>query len=279
MKLYVIGNPIKHSMSPQIHNMWLKFHKINAHYDVLEIKESNLPELVEKMRKDELIGFNITLPYKTVILKYIDQLDESANISGSVNTVYKYRNRIFGGNTDGIGFVKTLEKDLPRRLKIKNFFIIGSGGASRGIVFSLCKKNIGKILLTNRSVQNARLLIEDVKKKIGFNKIYLHSWENKYIPEEFNMVVNTTSVGLKKGEDIDINFDNLRKTSIIYDIIYNPLETEFLKKANSKHLNTFNGISMLVRQAAVSFKLWFGVEINEKLLNLTKQKLIKLLNE
>lgn len=279
MKLYVIGNPVKHSMSPQIHNMWLKFHKINAHYDVLEIKESKLPELVEKMRKDELIGFNITLPYKTVILKYIDQLDESANISGSVNTVYKYKNRIFGGNTDGIGFVKTLEKDLPRRLKIKNFFIIGSGGASRGIVFSLCKKNIGKLLLTNRSVQNARLLIEDVKKKIGFNKIYLHSWENKHIPEEFNMVVNTTSVGLKKGEDIDINFDNLRKTSIIYDIIYNPLETEFLKKANSKHLNTFNGISMLVRQAAVSFKLWFGVEINEKLLNLTKQKLIKLLNE
>ena len=279
MKLYVVGNPIKHSMSPQIHSMWLKFHRINAHYNVLEIKENNLPELVEKMRRNELIGFNVTLPYKTVIQKYVDQLDESANISGSVNTVYKYKNRIFGGSTDGIGFVKTLEKDLPRSLIIKNFFIIGSGGASRGIVFSLCKKNIGKIFLTNRSMANAKLLIKDVKEKIGFNKIYLHLWENKCIPEESNMVVNTTSVGLKKGEDIDINFDNLRKKSIIYDIIYNPLETEFLKKANSKHLNTFNGISMLVRQAAVSFKLWFGVEINENLLNLTKQKLIKLLNK
>lgn len=279
MKLFVIGNPIKHSMSPEIHNYWLRSYEINANYQILEVEEQELPGLVEKIRRKELVGANVTLPYKTVIVKYLDQLDDTARMSGSVNTIYREQDKVVGSNTDGAGFLKTVEKDLHLNVEKKNFFIIGSGGASRGIIFSLCNTNIGKIIISNRNTKKARLLVEEMKEKQKFFPIFQQTWSDKIIPEEIDIVVNTTSFGLKENEELKVDFRNLNENTVIYDIIYNPLETKFLKKAKSAQLTTVNGISMLVHQAAESFRKWFNIEVSDLLIESSKTKLLKLLSK
>lgn len=279
MKLFVIGNPIKHSMSPEIHNYWLQSYKIDANYQILEVEEQDLADLVERIRRKELVGVNVTLPYKTIIVKYLDKLDDTARMSGSVNTIYREHDKVVGSNTDGVGFLKTVKKDLDLNVNNKNFFIIGSGGASRGIIFSLCNTNIGKIIISNRNTKKARLLVEEMKEKQKFFPIFQQTWSDKIIPEEIDIVVNTTSFGLKENEELKVDFRNLNENTVIYDIIYNPLETKFLKKAKSAQLTTVNGISMLVHQAAESFRKWFNIEVSDLLIESSKTKLLKLLSK
>tara|TARA_B100000989_G_scaffold292068_1_gene267403 strand:- start:1127 stop:1966 length:840 start_codon:yes stop_codon:yes gene_type:complete len=279
MKLFVIGNPIKHSMSPEIHNYWLQSYKIDANYQILEVEEQDLADLVERIRRKELVGVNVTLPYKTIIVKYLDKLDDTARMSGSVNTIYREHDKVIGSNTDGVGFLKTVKKDLDLNVNNKNFFIIGSGGASRGIIFSLCNTNIGKIIISNRNTKKARLLVEEMKEKQKFFPIFQQTWSDKIIPEEIDIVVNTTSFGLKENEELKVDFRNLNENTVIYDIIYNPLETKFLKKAKSAQLTTVNGISMLVHQAAESFRKWFNIEVSDLLIESSKTKLLKLLSK
>mgnify|MGYP001411930766 CR=1 FL=1 len=265
MKKYlVIGNPIKHSLSPTIHNYWMKkYHLIDCVYEKREIDEKGLGNIVKKIRDDEIIGMNITVPFKKLIIPFLDELNNFAKETQSVNTVQKVKNKIVGYNTDGLGFGKTIEdfyaQDSSKAntnnliLNGKNIFILGAGGVSPSIISTLERRG-GNIIISNRTKNKAEEL-----KKI-FPKIEILDWGKK--PKTYDIVINTTSVGLKKDEKINIEFNdcNKDKNKLFYDLIYNPRETSFLKEARLRGNMTMNGQMMFLYQAAYAFNIWTNIE-------------------
>ena len=264
-KILVIGNPIKHSKSPDIHNIWLKNKNIKVYYDKLKVNKGELKNLIEKVRSETLIGLNITVPYKKDIITYLDLLEEDSINSGAVNTIYKKNSKIIGANTDGNGFLNSVKNDACFSInKNSNIFVIGAGGAARGIIFSLINKNINKIYITNRTLLKKKELINNIKTKINFKNLIIQDWKRKNIPNDVDLVVNTSSFGMKKNEKLDFDFSKCKKNLLVYDIIYSPKETYFLKIAKSNGFKIQNGMGMLIRQAALSFYKWFGKKITEK---------------
>ncbi|MDC3090972.1 shikimate dehydrogenase [Rickettsiales bacterium] len=264
-KILVIGNPIKHSKSPDIHNTWLKERNIKVYYDKLKVNKKELKNLVNRVRSETLIGINVTVPYKKDIITYLDLLDNNSINSGAVNTIYKKKSNIIGTNTDGDGFLNSVKKDARFLInKNSNIFIIGAGGAARGIIFSLINKNVNKIYITNRTLLKKKELINNIKLKINFKNLVEQDWKEKVIPGDVDLVVNTSSFGMKKNEKLDFDFSKCKENLLAYDIIYSPIETYFLKIAKSKGFKTQNGMGMLIRQAALSFYKWFGKKITEK---------------
>lgn len=275
MKIFVVGNPIKHSKSPKIHNLWLKKNKINMVYEKKLLSENQLESMVNKIRKRECLGLNITLPFKTKILKFLDYYEDNVKHIKAVNTVYLKKNKVVGANTDGKGFVSSLKHEVRLNLNNLKIFVIGAGGASRGILLELLKYPIKEICICNRNLLNAKKLKKDLCFCSYNCKITLHKWQKKKISRKYNLVINTTSVGMKLREELNFNFFALRKKTVVYDLIYNPLETNFLKNAKRLNLRKYNGTGMLVRQAAESFARWFNKKISEKDINEAKRIILK----
>ncbi len=257
-KYFIIGNPVEHSLSPKIHNYWFKENRIDAIYEKKEILEDDLKNIVENIRKDQIAGINITVPYKQKIIPFLDELSELSEKTNSVNTVYKKDNKVIGENTDVFGFIEST-KHQSINLKNKTALILGGGGVVPSIISALEKLSIEKIFLMNRTFEK----IEKLKKK--FSKIELLKWGEII---EFDIIINATSVGLKINDKININLDNLKNGKIFYDTIYNPPMTNFLQRAKQNGHNIINGKLMLVYQAQKSFEHWTNVtpKINEKFL-------------
>lgn len=263
-KLLVLGDPISHSKSPKIHNVWLKRNNIQAFYDKLKIKKSEIRSIIKKIKSNELIGANVTLPHKENVINHLDMLEENAINSGAVNTIYKKDSKVIGTNTDGDGFLSSLKHDVNLTLnEYSNIFLIGAGGAARGIIFSLIKKKVNKIYITNRTVAKKKDLINYVQSITNYDKLVKHDWNNDIIPMDVDLVVNTSSFGMKENENLHYNFSQCKKSLVVYDIIYTPAETYFLKVAKNRGFKVQNGIGMLIRQAALSFYKWFEKEITE----------------
>ena len=262
MKLIVIGNPIQHSVSPKIHNYWLKKLKINAVYEKRKVTALELKGIVDQIRTGSLKGVNITLPFKEKIIKHVDTCEEVVNASGAANTLFLRENHVVATNTDGEGFVNSLEKDCNFKIKGKIALIIGAGGAARGIILSLIKRGVREIILMNRNRKRLMKIKEQFKK--DSNEILkTQEWSEKIIPNFVDLLINCTSVGMREGESLDINLTEMKKTSIIYDIVYTKESTQLIKEAKKHGLATQRGHAMLVRQAAESFKIWFEEYPNE----------------
>ncbi len=256
MKKYlVIGNPIEHSLSPQIHNYWIqKYNLANSAYEKRKLDKKDLENIVSDMRNGKISGINVTVPFKKTIIPYLDELEPTAKKTESVNTLLKKGNKIIGYNTDEPGFGLTLEEIfLKNNLAPKNIFILGAGGVTSSIICAFEKLKT-KIVLTNRTKEKAI----DLKKK--HPEIEILDWGK--IPETFDLVVNTTSVGLKNNEKIDLNFDQFKgnKEKIFYDLIYNPKETNFLKDARLRGNIIINGQKMFLNQAMLAFNLWTNIK-------------------
>lgn len=262
--LLVLGDPIKHSKSPTIHNAWLKKYNIKAVYDKLRVKENELKGIIKKIKSNELVGANVTLPHKENIINYLDMLEENSINSGAVNTIYKKNSKVVGANTDGDGFLSSIKNDVNLKLnENSNIFVIGAGGAARGIIFSLIKRKVNKIYITNRTITKKRNLIDHVKSITNYDKLVNQDWNDNIIPIDVDLIVNTSSFGMKKNENLHYDFSYCKKNLVVYDIIYAPIETYFLKVAKNKGFKVQNGLGMLIRQAALSFYKWFGKEITE----------------
>ena len=261
-KYFVIGNPIKHSLSPQIHNYWMnKYNLTNSVYEKKEAKAKDLKKIIENIKDDKITGANVTVPFKKSIIPYVDELHEAAKDTQSVNTLHKVGNKIVGYNTDTLAFLRTIrdhygfaipkiDVNVPRR----DFFILGAGGVTSSIIVPLqflFGKSPGSIWVSNRTKKNA-----DQLKKL-FPKIELIEWGKK--PPIFcDIIINTTSVGLKKNDNLNIDLKVDKKT-LFYDLIYNPKETNFLSDANQRGNRTMNGKMMFLWQAHLAFKMWTGV--------------------
>ena len=256
-KFFVIGNPIEHSLSPELHNFWIKKNKIDAVYDKIKLKDSELKDFINKLRNEEIHGVNVTVPFKNKVIKYLDKLSLEVETTDSVNTIYKSGNDIIGHNTDVAGFELGLRHSKINVLH-KSILILGAGGVVPSIIYSLLSMGCKKIFLSNRTFEKA----ENIKKK--FNEVEVVKWGK--IPD-FDIIINATSVGLK-GDSLDLNLNT--KDKIFYDVIYNPKETQFLKKAKENGNRIENGMYMFVYQANQSFSIWNNVipKIDEEVLKI-----------
>ena len=264
MTLFVIGKPIKHSLSPLIHNYWIKKYQLGLEYKKMEVEKESLSSLIENLREGKITGLNITLPYKKDIISYIDEVSHSAKDIGAINTVFLRGNKVYGENTDGIGFTRALEKKTKFNFSNKSIYILGAGGASYGIISELIKKKVKKIYVTNRTKQRTIQLLNFFKTKNKEINLEFVEWEDLVPNSDVDLIINTTSFGMKDNECLKIDINNIRDTLIFVDIIYSPKETELLKLFKKEGFVCMNGLSMLIEQAAVSFELWFNISLNNK---------------
>ena len=260
-KFLVIGNPISHSLSPKLHNYWLKQNNIDATYDKVKLEEDEIKEIIKDIKKQKITGCNITVPFKKKVIPLLDKLSLEAEKTQSVNTIVFEKGNLVGHNTDILGFDKAI-KDLNFSMKDKKILILGAGGVVPSIVFALKKMDVLEITISNRTRQKAENL------KALFKDLKIIEWGNS---SEFDVVINATSLGLNE-EKINLNFSSVGKNKLFYDVIYNPAETKFLKEGKELGNKTENGRTMFIYQASEAFKLWHGIEpeINFKTLKLLK---------
>ena len=269
-KFGIIGDPIKHSLSPVLHNYWFKKYQIDANYSIIETKEPDFPDVINKIKRGDLIGINITLPYKQKIVPHLDVLINDAEITSSVNTIYLDDNgTIVGENTDVFGLQAAYLKEVDD-ISRKNVLIIGAGGVSPSVILSLKKSGVKDISIINRTREKCIFL----KKKFPILKI--KDWSNlENEIANFDIIINATSLGLKHGKDFSFNFEPTKKNLIFIDTIYNPLETKTLKYLKEKDLKVFNGLDMFIYQGQKAFYLWNKInpEIDQKLIDILLSKL------
>jgi shikimate dehydrogenase len=245
-KFLVIGNPIEHSLSPELHNYWINQNSINALYEKKKINEDQLEQYISQVKDKKINGINVTVPFKKKIIPYLDELSAEAKITESVNTIYQKDNKAIGHNTDIFGFKTSIEK-TEYDLKNKEVLILGAGGVVPSIIFSLIKMKVSKITISNRTKEKAENL-----KKI-YKDLEIIKWGDI---SNFDMIINATSLGLKKEDNLNFDFSSISKNKFFYDVIYNPSETNFLKIARELGHKTLNGKLMFIYQAISAFKIW-----------------------
>ena len=261
MKKYlVIGNPISHSLSPKIHNYWIKQNNIDAIYDKKKINDNELADIIFDVKQQIISGVNVTVPFKNTVIPYLDELSEESKITQSVNTIYLKDSKVIGYNTDIEGFVNAIKK-MNFNFNNKKIFILGAGGVVPSIVYGSMKMGSSEIMISNRTKENA------YKIKNIFNNIKLIEWGE--IPD-FDVIINATSLGLNQDDKINLDFAKVGKNKLFYDLIYNPSETNFLKIGKNSGNKCENGKLMFIYQAFSAFKLWNGIapKINDQTIKL-----------
>ena len=264
MKKYlVIGNPIKHSLSPLLHNFWIKQNEINGFYDKVKLDSSQLKEIILDVRAKKINGINVTVPFKNIVIPYLDQLSIEAEKTKSVNTIYLKNEKVIGHNTDIDGFENAIKK-INFNIAGKKIFILGAGGVVPSIIYALNKMGVSNIFISNRTKAKAQM-VKDI-----FNSISIIDWGN--VPE-FDVVINATSLGLNEYDKIELDFSTSGKNKLFYDVIYNPSETNFLKIGKKFGNKCENGKLMFIYQAFSAFKLWHDIEptINNETIELLDQ--------
>tara|TARA_Y100000590_G_scaffold467898_1_gene648482 strand:+ start:1005 stop:1790 length:786 start_codon:yes stop_codon:yes gene_type:complete len=260
MKKYlVIGNPIEHSLSPKLHSRWIKENNLDAVYEKKQLNQNDIKEIISDVKKGKIDGINVTVPFKKTIIPFLDTLSPIASDAQSVNTIFKKGNKIVGENTDILGFEKAM-KHINYNIKNKKVFILGAGGVAPSIIIGLKRLGVSKIALSNRT----KIKAEELKKIYPYLEII--NWGET---PSFDMIINATSLGLNKTDEIKLNYVEVGSNKLFYDVIYNPPKTNFLLKAKEFGNQIENGKMMFIYQAQLAFKIWHNVlpVINEKLLD------------
>ena len=255
-KACVIGNPISHSLSPKLHGYWLKRYGLPGEYTALQVTEGDLEETLRMLPSQGFVGVNVTLPHKVEVLQYADQITDRATLIGAANTLtFKEDGRIFADNTDGYGFISNLRQGAPDwDPKSGPAVIFGAGGAARAVIVALADAGVPEIILTNRTRAKAEALRADFGARIR-----VVDWvQAGSVLEDANVVINTTSLGMKGAAEFKVSLDALRPETVVTDIVYNPLRTPFLKAAEQVGCTTVDGLGMLLHQGVPGFERWFG---------------------
>lgn len=264
MKNYlVIGNPIEHSLSPKLHNYWIQTNNINAKYEKQKLKENEIENIILKVKEKKIHGINVTVPFKKKVISFLDRLSLEANKTQSVNTIYLKDDKVVGHNTDIEGFELSI-KNLKYNIIGKKVMILGAGGVVPSIILALNNMKVSEIIISNRTKKKAEEL------KNYFKNLKIVDWGE--IPK-FDVIINATSVGLNKNDEMNLDFSNVGKDKLFYDVIYNPKETNFLKIGKKLGNEIANGKLMFVYQALLAFNLWHDIQpkINEDVINILEQ--------
>ncbi len=253
----VIGDPIDHSLSPNIHSAVFREMNLDCSYIAYRIPKGELKDGIEGLKRIKVDGFNVTIPHKVEMIKYLDKIDETSSLIGAVNTITNKEGILKGHNTDMDGFLEPLKK---REIGIADskVLLIGAGGAARAIVAGFAKEKADSITIANRTLDNARHLSEFAK-KIGLDA---NATEIKNISDsakDYNIIVNATSMGLKNEPSI-ISLKGINEKTVVYDIVYMPINTDFVKKAKKENAVVVFGYEMLLGQAALAFEIWHNMK-------------------
>lgn len=251
----VIGHPVGHSLSPVIHNHWIREYGFPAIYQGVDIAPEDLLTSVGRMVENGYIGFNVTLPHKQAIMELCDTIEETARRIGAVNTVsISESGKLKGMNTDSYGFVENiLQADITTNFKEGKALVLGAGGAARAVVHGLMQLGIHDILIANRTRQK----IDDIATVFPVKAV---AWEERAAAaEDAIILVNTTSLGMTGQPNLEMDLQHLPVEAVVCDIVYKPLDTTLLQNAKKRGNAVVTGIGMLLQQARPAFREWFGV--------------------
>ena len=256
-KFLVIGNPIGHSLSPALHNHWIKENNLDAVYDKKQLNENEIKGIIDEVKNEKINGINITVPFKKSVISFLDELTPLADETQSVNTIFKKDNKIFGDNTDVGGFKQSLEY-INYTVKNKKVFILGAGGVVPSILKALEKLGAAKVYISNRTKEKAKNLESHYKISLGLETL---DWGQS---PDFDIIINATSLGLKNNDKIELDYNKYKsklfgKKKLFYDVIYNPEKTNFLLKGEELGNETTNGKMMFMCQAQLAFKIWHNI--------------------
>ncbi|MFT7087223.1 MAG: shikimate dehydrogenase [Rickettsiales bacterium] len=262
----VIGDPIAQSLSPHMHNYWLKQCAIDGKYTSRKVSIADFPEFLRSLPKLGFVGCNITIPHKEMALKLCDFASKSALEIGAVNTItIDKAGKIWGDNSDYFGFIQNIKSTNPNfDFAGKRILLLGAGGAARAIIFGLLREGVSQIIVANRSFDKAENLAK------SFDKTTAIKWEDRDSNlNEVDLLINSTSLGMKGSDDLEINLNNLNEKALVCDIVYKPLMTNLLKNAEKQGNPITTGIGMLIYQGLFGFEKWFGEkpEIEQNLIN------------
>jgi shikimate dehydrogenase len=254
----VLGYPAKHSLSPYMHNAAFKALKIDAKYKIFEVEPSELSKFMSSLVKSKIHGLNVTVPYKQRVCGLIDKVSAEAQLIGAVNTIKVSRGEFQGYNTDGQGFLDHLRHDLKFDPAGKNIVVIGAGGASRAVCLYLCETKPKRLAIFNRDRSKTITLFHHLNTNFSRIEFVAASSIEQLDILKADLLVNTTSVGMKEQDLSLVEEQYLHKDLLVYDLVYNVAQTKLLKLAEAKGARVSNGLGMLLYQGMASFKIWTG---------------------
>ena len=259
----IFGYPIVHSLSPVFHNV--AFAKLGLDFVYLPflVKPEGLEDAVKAIKSLNIVGVNVTIPHKRKVLDYLDEVDHQARMMRAANTILHKDGRLIGYNTDGEGFLESLRREGEFDPQGKHIFVVGAGGAACAISFALVKAGVKSIILTNRTPQKAKILLErlkeNVKDECKFSLMDFSQRNSPGIMDKVDLFINATSVGMHAGDSVFVNPDLFPSNIFVYDVVYHR-KTELLKEAEERNLASLGGMGMLIYQGALSFKIWTSRE-------------------
>lgn len=255
-RCFIIGHPVAHSRSPLIHGHWLVEHGLAGSYERVDVPPAEIAAFIARLRSGEFVGGNVTVPNKEVVLPLLDEVSATAQAMGAANTLWMEGDRLHGDNTDAYGFLAHLDACVPGWAgRSETALILGAGGAARAVVHGLADRGLSRIILANRSTERA------VELAAAFPKmVEARPWQAiSVLVGESDLIVNTTSLGMRGQPPLEIDLSGLRPGTIVDDIVYVPLETPLLAEAKHRGGVPVDGLGMLLHQAVPGFERWFGV--------------------
>ena len=258
--LGIIGYPIGHSISPRFQQAALDFCGINAEYRAYPVAPVDVGKFVAGLRQPGILGINVTVPHKEAVIPFLDEIDDWATEAGAVNTIVNRQGRLTGHNTDGYGFLRALQQGGSFQPRGRRTLILGAGGAARGVVLALAREGVGHLTIANRTPKRAESLAQLARGRgITAQAIPLSGADLAAAAASAELIVNCTTIGMTHGPgaaDSPLPRQAIPVTALVYDLVYNPLETRLLREAAQTGAATLGGIQMLVYQGAASFELW-----------------------
>ncbi|OEH84650.1 shikimate dehydrogenase [Desulfuribacillus stibiiarsenatis] len=252
----LFGHPVSHSLSPMMHNLAFEKMALPYRYFAFDINPDQVKQAVDSIRVLGIRGVNVTIPYKETVIPFLDAVDRSATMIGAVNTIVNDGGKLTGYNTDGQGYVMSLEEELNVNVQDLDIVILGAGGAARGIIFSLLEKNARNIALYNRNKERAEKLVAEFDKEQASKIMVIHDLEQLH---KYHLIINTTPSGMYPNvNETPIDIAYVSPSHLVSDIVYNPLMTKFLKQAQTKGATIHHGLGMFIYQGAIAFELWTG---------------------
>jgi shikimate dehydrogenase len=255
-RCFIIGHPVAHSRSPLIHGHWLAEHGLAGSYERVEVAPANVPAFIARLRAGEFAGGNVTVPNKEIVLPLLDQASETARAMGAANTLWMENGQLHGDNSDAYGFLAHLDACVPGwAARTETALILGAGGAARAVTHGLAERGVRRILLVNRSPERAHELAAAFS-----DVVEAQPWQDiATLVNKSDIIVNTTSLGMRGQPPLEIDLSGLRPGTIVDDIVYVPLETPLLAEARARGGVPVDGLGMLLHQAVPGFERWFGI--------------------
>ena len=258
--LGIIGYPIGHSMSPVFQQAALDACGVDAQYVAYQVAPDEVEEFVNGLRPPGIMGINVTVPHKLAVMPFLDEIDDWATEAGAVNTIVNREGRLTGHNTDGYGFLRALREGAGFEPAGRRTLILGAGGAARGVVLALAREGVGEFTIANRTHERAENLAElALNRGVTARAIPLSGADLAEAAAHAELIVNCTTIGMTHGPaeaESPLPGGAIPSTALVYDLVYNPLETPLIREAAQVGLATLGGIEMLVYQGAASFEMW-----------------------